>query len=139
VRRLFRTAILTVWVVPAAIAEGSHTQENLRYQVLLLRAEIPMYRDDLTRRLMAMVSDAHESSILAEYFFASKPPSSTRALLGYTGLLPPLIFRCATVFYATRRHSPLLARGRTPRRPLTRLVLDSPTRVHHWPWSPGRL
>jgi hypothetical protein len=26
-------------------------------------------------------SDAHESSILAEYFFASKPPRSTRALL----------------------------------------------------------
>jgi hypothetical protein len=60
-------------------------------------------------------SDAHESSILAENFFASKPPRSTRALL------PPPIFRCATVFYATRRHSLLLARG--PHSPTT---LDSP-------------
>jgi hypothetical protein len=61
-----------------------------------------------------------------EYLFASKPPRSTQAVLDYTRLLPPLIFRCATVLDATRRHSRV---GHTPRRPSTRLVLDSPTRV----------
>jgi hypothetical protein len=90
-----------------------------------------------TRRPAADVarspSDAHESSILAEYFFSSKPARSTRAVLDYTRLLPPLIFRCATVLYATRPHSPPLASGPHCSTTLDSLVLDSPTRVHHWP------
>jgi hypothetical protein len=62
--------------------------------------------------LVAGTSDAHELSILAEYCLASKPPRSTRALLDYPRLLPPLIFRCATVFDATRRRSTPLAATR---------------------------
>jgi hypothetical protein len=82
-------------------------------------------------------SDAHESSILAEALgLASiflprnrlallEPYSITLACSPHSfSVVPPF----STPLDATRLNS---RGGRTPRRPSTRLVLDSPTRVHH--------
>jgi hypothetical protein len=54
-------------------------------------------------------------------FFCLETASLYSSPTRLTRLLPQLIFHCATVFYATRRHSPLLASG--PHSPMT---LDSP-------------
>jgi hypothetical protein len=84
------------------------------------------------------VSDAHESSILAEALALAsiflprnrlalvEPYSITLAYSPHSfSVVPPF----PTPLDATRLYS---RGGRTPRRPSTRLVLDSPTRVHHW-------
>jgi hypothetical protein len=58
-------------------------------------------------------------------FFCLETASLYSSPTRLTRLLPQLIFHCATVFYAPRRHSRLLAR-----RPHSPTTLDSP-RVHH--------
>jgi hypothetical protein len=77
-----------------------------------------------------VISDAHESSILAEVlglasiFLPRNPlalPEPYSSPTRLTRLLPQLMFHCATVFYAPRRHSRLLAR-----RPHSPTTLDSP-------------
>jgi hypothetical protein len=90
-------------------------------------------------------SDAHESSILAEALGLASiflPRNRLALLEPYSitlgcsphsfSVVPPF----STALDATRLYS---RGGRTPRRPSTRLVLDSPTRVHHWLHSHPRL
>jgi hypothetical protein len=83
-------------------------------------------------------SDAHESSILPEALGLASIfwPRNRLALLELYSItlgcsphsfsvVPPF----STPLDATRLYS---RGGRTPGPPSTRLVLDSPTRVHHW-------
>jgi hypothetical protein len=86
---------------------------------------------------LRVTSDAHESSILAEALGLASlflPRSRLALLEPYSTLLAysPHSFSVLALFLtpldATRGYSRV---GRTARRPSTRLVLDSPTRVHH--------
>jgi hypothetical protein len=58
-------------------------------------------------------------------FFCLETASPYSSPTRLTRLLPQLIFHCATVFYAPRRHSRLLAR-----RPQSPTTLDSPRARH---------
>jgi hypothetical protein len=83
------------------------------------------------------VSDAHESSILAEALGLASiflPRNRLALLEPYSITLgcSPHSFSVVPPFSTPLDATRLYSRGdRTPRRPSTRLVLDSPTRVHH--------
>jgi hypothetical protein len=83
-------------------------------------------------------SDAHESSILAEALGLASIflPRNRLALLepySITLAYCPHSFSVVPPFSTPLDAARLYSRGgRTPRRPSTRLVLDLPTRAHHW-------